>query len=1172
MIPFINLHTHTHFSLLDSLIAPKELFNTAKELGQTAIAITDHGSLAAASEALKLSKETGVKLIMGIEAYFLDDATKKDERFRHLILLAKNAQGYHNLLSLNKAGFDNAAVFTKRVYPLIDWKSLEEHKEGLICLTSCSNGILGQLLMNKRMEEAEKQLLRLKDLFGDDLGLEVQANTLKRGSTHYNDSIEQIFVNAQLIRLGKKHNVRIVPTTNAHYLKKEDAETHDVMLAIGSHQPVYSNFRLRYDCPEFYLKTGEEIKTFFERNYGEEFALNIIANTTYFADKCEFPAWIDPKFSNPSGKELPVFHCQDEPDYSEFLEWAKTQTPMDEDKLFLQFRCQQAIQQFLTTISVDKHPEYRERLEKELDVLFYCGVASYMLIVADYVSWARKNKVPVGPGRGSCGGSFVAFLLDIHKADPVKYGLVFERFFSKLRQSYADIDLDFSQADRGKVIDYLSQKYGADNVAQISNYVGITPKVYVRDISRSCELGGSRDTAVELGNAVADCIPAEIKKIEDALAKIPLFEEYAKKYPAFAKYKAISGKPRQTSFHASGIVVSNRPLHHIVPVRKDKDGLLAIEYDKDVAEENGLVKMDILGLSTLDIIELTNRLIKEQGKEVPVIDYEAYDQITYDLISRGDTFGVFQFGTSAGTIDLCKKIKPKSIEDLAIITTLARPACKEIRTDFIKTRSGQKEVVLLHPSLANAFEKTYGYPLYDESLLILARDVAGWDLGEADKLRKLTKEKGKNPEKAKRWEQEFIDGAAKNGIHKLVATKIWENIIAPFGKYSFNKSHAVLYSLISYHTAYLKAHFPIEFLLANLMFEIKSTAPNAASNVEKIKFEIRAHKVKIVAPHLNSSQLHYVVDGKKLLTGLDAIKFVSDDAVKDIIAKRPFDNFQDFMSRVDPKKVRANTIQALAAGGCLDLFKIPRHLLFFYCADYRKKLQVWCKKHDPSKEEFFYPFPDEPAWTVPQTYAMETFYLGEAFTVSTKAAYGDFFKDNATTISQVRKTADKTNLPSVKAVVRDIFEFRVKKAGKYQGQTMAKIVIEDVNGERMGLTVFPDRWKLIQERAQELYGGKFKFDVGVALHFSGSTNLYEEEIGIILNDIYNLVLAPQRPKELKSKKLNLKTIKREKREAKSKVAETPISLFEEIEDEMIEEGLLDLDEDDLDAIYGGQRQ
>ncbi|HWZ23098.1 MAG TPA: PHP domain-containing protein, partial [Cytophagaceae bacterium] len=301
MTDFVSLHNHTHFSILDALSSPKDLLNRAKELGQKAVAITDHGSIGAAWDAFKASKGTDVKLIIGCEMYFLDDVTKKNERFRHIILLAKNAIGYKNLLTLNKEGFDNSVVYTKRVYPLIDWKLLEKYSEGLVCLTSCSNGIIAQLLMTKKSDEAEVALKKLMGIFGDDLGLEIQANALKRGSNLYNDIIEQATVNRWLINLGKKHNVRVVATTNSHYIKKEDHETHDMLLAIGSHQPTYSNFRLRYDCPDFYMKTGDEVKTFFERNFGSDYAEEVCANTIYFADKCEEPLWIDPKYSNPSG-------------------------------------------------------------------------------------------------------------------------------------------------------------------------------------------------------------------------------------------------------------------------------------------------------------------------------------------------------------------------------------------------------------------------------------------------------------------------------------------------------------------------------------------------------------------------------------------------------------------------------------------------------------------------------------------------------------------------------------------------------------------------------------------------------------------------------------------------------------------------------------------------------
>ena len=630
MTNFISLHNHTHNSILDSLSSPKDLFKRAQELNMDALAITDHASLLSAHEALKASKDTGVKLIIGLEGYFINNVnTDKDERFRHIILLAKNAIGYRNLLTLNRRSFDHAAIFAKKVYPLMDWSLLRQYAEGIICLTSCSNGILAQLLMSNQVAEAEYQLQKLINIFGDDLGLEVQPHFLKRGSTAYNDVIEQKFINRQIINLGKKFGVRVVPTCNAHYAMADQAATHDVMLAIGSHQPVHSNFRLKYDVPDFYLKTGDEVVSFFERNYGREYAEEICANTIYFANKCEIPEWISPKFSNPSGKELPIFPVKDEHDYSQFMEWLMDQSEniqkLEEDQQYLRFKCNQSLNK-------DRKPQnnvetYHQRLIEELDVIDYCGVSSYLLIVADYINWCHRNDVSVGAGRGSAGGSYIAYLLGIHEADPIKYDLVFERFFNKKRTSFADIDCDFSKKDRYKVIDYITQKYGKDHVAAISNIITITPKVYVRDIARAHEFGGSRDEAVAVGNILADTISADYKSIDEVLNKAPLFVEYAKKYPELIKYKNICGKPRAAGQHAAGIIISQRPLHTIVPLRVDKDGTVLTEYDKDIAEENGLVKMDILGLSTLDIIGTTNRLIKASGKEVPVINYDEYDQV-----------------------------------------------------------------------------------------------------------------------------------------------------------------------------------------------------------------------------------------------------------------------------------------------------------------------------------------------------------------------------------------------------------------------------------------------------------------------------------------------------------------------------------------------------------------
>lgn len=1158
MTQFVSLHNQTTYSILDSIADVKQLFKKAKELGQKAIAITDHGTISSAWKALKVSKETGVKLIIGCEFYFKEE---NDEKLRHIIFLAKNQKGYSNLLTLNKKGFDNGLSTGKRLYPVINWNLVENHKDGLICITACGNGILSQLLMNKKNDQAEKTLNRLSQLFGDDLAIEIQPNNMRRGSNVYNDEIDQMFLNRQLINLGKKFNVKVIPACNTHYVEKQDASVHDVLLAIGSHQPIYSNFRLKYPVEDFYLKSGDEVKSFFSRNYGEEYSDQICANTIYFADKCEEPNWIDPKYSNPSGKELPIFPVKDEIDYKDFMTWLDKNpqySSLEDDKNYLRYKAEQGLSRYFEKTNFDDAIKkiYIDRVEEELDVLYYCGVSSYMLIVADYISWCKNNGVSTGPGRGSVGGSFIGFLLGIHDADSIKYKLVFPRFFNKLKKSYADIDADFSKRNRGKVIDYIVEKYGKDNVAGISNLNTITPKVYVRDIARAHESGGSKEAAVKIGNDAADSIASDIKNIDDALEKSPIFAEYCKRYPELEKNKEICKMFRAWGTHAAGIIISQRPLTGLVPLRKDKDGNTNVEYEKETAEENGLVKMDILGLETLDTIDDTLRLIKAQGKEVPEINCEVYDQKTYDLITSGNTFGVFQFGTSQGTIDLCKKIKPKSIDDLAIITTLARPASKEIREDFIKVREGKKQRALLHPSLNNALKDTFGFPLYDESLLILAKDVAGWDYAEADKLRKLTKEKGKNPEKVKQWRKEFIEGATKNGVVEPIAARIWEEIIEPYGKYSFNCSHAVLYSMISYKTAYLKAHYPLEFLLATLMAEVHSNSQDSDDNIAKIKKEIRDLKIKILSPDINTSKLTYTIeDQSTLLTGLDALKSVGDDAIKDIIEKRPFKSFFDFMLRVDSSKVRANAIQALIASGALDSFKLSRKNMFLYCSDYRKKLQSWLKRHDPNTEVFEYPFPDSSEWSRSELFALETEYLGEGFICRPYLAYNEFFKQDHKLAHHIRKSDNKTKIFPVRAIVRDIFEFKVKKeTSKYYGQSMIKCKIEDKTGDQISCTIFPDRYTHMLQR-MKMINSKAKFESGLGICFGGTVNIYEEETGIILEELFDLSLPPQMPEDKKHKKISLRDTKPTRSDKNNN-----LSLEEKIEDELYDLGLIELEE------------
>src|ERR1700722_201212 len=1171
MTDFVSLHNHTHFSILNSLVSPKELFVRAKELGQNAVAVTDYGTLSGAWDSLKVSKETGVKLIIGCELYFVNNTSQKDDKLRYIVLIAKNHQGYRNLLSINKYGFENSAIVMKKVLPIIDWPALEKYAEGLICLTGCGNGIVGQLINDKNFDEAESTLKRLSKIFGSNLGVEVQTHNLARGATYYSGSVNQVFTNAQLIRLAKKLDLRLVPTSNSHYLKKDESDVHDVLLAIAAMQPVYSNARIKYNVSDLYLKSGDEVKTFFSRNHGEDFAKELCANSIYFSELCEKPDWIDPKFSNPTGKELPVFPVEREDDYSLFKDWMSIHEDsqrIDQDKAYLRFRCEQ---EFKTKVAQDRVAEYKARLDEELDVIEYHGFSSYMLIVADYITWARRNGIRVGLGRGSVGGSLIAFLLGIHGADPIKYKLIFARFHNKEKSSFPDIDTDFSPAGRDKVQEYIRQKYGSEHVAHVSNINTITPKVFARDVARACEFGGSRQAAVDIGNSLADSIPKkidekEVKTFEAAIEKAPLCGEYASKsYPELKKYAAICGKNRAWATHAAGLVISQRPLPGFVPLRKDKDGAIAIEFDKEQAEELGLVKMDTLGLETLDIIDETYRLVKEAGKPLPPDppNFEEYDKETYDLISKGDTFCVFQLGTSAGTIDLCRKIRPKSIEDISHINSLARPSARDIREGFIAAKEGRTKVKLLHPSLKRAFGDTFGFGLYEESLMYLAQDVAGWSLHEADRLRKLTKEKGKNPKKVLQWRSDFISDAKKNNdISENIAMKIWDEVVDKFQGYGFNMSHSIMYSMISYYTAYLKAHYPVEFLLANLMSELRSNAKVSKDNIDKIKQELRNRGIKINSPDINQSDIDYkVLSDGSLLTGLQALAFVGDDAMKDLVSKRPFKSFDDFMLRVDSQKVKTNHVQALAASGFLDNFGISRKVMYLYCSDYKKKLQVWLKKHNPEFDKFEYPWPVDKEWSPSELYALEKSYLDETFICGKKEAYMNFFRQRSFLVKDILLMKDRDPIPSVRAEIKSVFEFKVKKeTSRYLGENMIKATIEDEGGDQITLTVFPNKWKDVKARMRDLYGNKYKFEPGLAVHFSGTLNVYEDEIGIILESFYEAAPPPPMPKDMKHKKISLK--KSNNDSIKNIDLNSTDKVIENIEDELFDEGLIDLDQED----------
>lgn len=1191
MIDYISLHNFTSYSIMQALTKPADLLQRAKDFGQDAIAVTDLATMAGLWDSLKAANKIGIKLIAGCDCYIVNDV-KNDEPLRRIVLLAKNQIGYKNLLSLIREGYDYKTIAFKKVIPRIDWNLLEKYSDGLVCLTGCGNGILSQSIMKKDFQAVKEYAEKLKNIFGDNLGLELQAHALTQKATGYGGEVDQNFVNIQLKKISEELNIRPVVTNYSQYLEKDHHRAHDVLLAIGSGQPIYSGARMTYNVSEFHVKSAVEVGYYFARlhkAWTAPFIEKCFANTRYFADLCEHAEWIDPKYSNPTGKELPEFPVKDQPDYQEFLKEKERSWPkLAEDAAYLRYRCDIA---FREKVPEGKEQEYRDRLNEELDVLEYHNFSSYMLIVADFIEFARKNKIRVGPGRGSVGGAICAYLLGIHTVDPIKYGLIFARFHNKSKSSFPDIDVDFPSSGREKVQEYIKNKYGADHVAHVSNVNTTKPKVYIRDICRTFEFGGQgRTEAVKIGNAIADTVSSDFNKVTTALdpEKAPLFALYAEQYPELKEFATtIAGQARAWSTHAGGLVIGKRSLRGLVPLRVDKDGRVTLEYDKDQAEENGLVKMDTLGISTLDIMDNTYKLIAESGKELPPDppDFEKYDKETYDLISAGDTFGVYQLGDTA--IHLCKDIKPTSILDISHINALVRPSAKNIREDFIKTKSGDKAVELLHPVLERSFGKTLGFGLFEESLLYLAQDVAGWDLHSADRLRKMTKEKGKNKDKNEKLRREFIDGAINNkGFSEDFAIKVWDDVISGFSNYGFNASHSLLYALLAFHTAYLKAHYPLEFLVSNLMFEVGSNSPKAKNNILQIKNEIRAKNIKIVQPDINKSGNTYkIINDNTLMTGFDGLKYMGKDAIPDILSKRPFNSFADFMYKIDSKKTKAPAIKALAATGCLDSFNLSRKLMFLYASDYKKKLQVHLKKEGATWENFNYPWPEEDKedWSPREKYALEDYYLGEGFSGSVKERFGTFFDRNVIPFNQlpiiypfkkmkdedleglteeeatrkVRKFNTKPipdkKVQMLKGIITNIWSFTVKKEDSpIRGQEMARITIQDVVGNSLVLVVFPDAWQNMHTRIKTLSSGKHKLDVGIAIGFDGSFQWENEHTcSFIIGDILSFKEAPQLPADLKSRKIKLPRAKKNKKIEKM----TKEELAEEFENDMINDGL-----------------
>ena len=1078
---FVSLHNHTELgSPLDGMNDTYDLFARAKEVDHPAVAVTDHGTLTALYDAYLASQQTGVKLIPGMEAYFTDDlSTRKNA---HLVLLAQNEVGYRNILNINYSAYQNqVSGYMGKKTPRVSWEHIEKYNEGVIALTACSNGLIAKALITDNDEEkAVCHIKRMNAIFKDRFFLELQPHALHDVSKSGKE-VNQQKLNESLIRLSADMGIPYVITCDAHYRDKEHAKYHDFMLAIKDKKAVDDPDRFRYGVQDMYLKTHEEITDFF----GREIAEVGMKNSLRITESCSEPHYIKPR-----GAKLPSFSASLEPDYNEFSEWKeKARSTISEDKSYLRYKCIEGFKEKLTHLSKEERDGYWDRVKMELGVLEEKNFSSYMLIVADYVNWA-KDRMPVGPARGSSAGSLVAYLTGITDIDPIKYDLIFERFHNNKKESFPDIDTDFS--DPGLVKEYIKDKYGEDKVASISNWSTLSPKVIIKDVARSLRLGGDKSSAFKIANKITSIMP-DAKNLSSAMRDSSQFSEYMRKYPELLEYgEKLQNLTRNWSVHAAGVVIGSDPLSDSIPLRVDDEGHVVTQWEKTRCEDNGLIKMDLLGLKTLTVIENTFKLIEETlGKKLSIEDIDLGDKDVYRMIGRGDTSGIFQLESSL--TPFCKKLKPSSIEDISAINAIGRPSCLPAeRKRYAKRRLGLEPVTYDHPSLERALSKTYGVLVYEEQALFVAQDCAGWDLNQADALRKISKLKGKDPNLVLRTEASFIkDCMAHSEMTYETASLIWKKYIEPLGGYAFNKSHSISYSHISFYTAWLRCHYKTQFMCALLNSEDANS-----DKAQEYLAECKKMRIKVSPPHINNSSGRYGVlrDGE-ISTGLSAIKGVGEKAIYSITGMQPYSDFAELLTRNESKTVGKTVIQSLVKAGALDCFGRTRKDMHDNYQKYRSKARNAIRKsteaiatiHNPafkklakdekaelmkthaidvSSDEFrniisaidFGSLDEE--WDRKEILLSEREVLGRAVSGSLHEVFKSFFTGGSmvTPLSQVASLNENTRIKIEAIIKTKIKEFSIKN-GKNIGKKFAKYLIEDVNGDTCGLTLWADDYE-----------------------------------------------------------------------------------------------------------------
>ncbi|MCE0484621.1 MAG: DNA polymerase III subunit alpha [Methylacidiphilales bacterium] len=875
---FVHLHVHTEYSLLDGACRIPELAKRAAELKMPALALSDHGNLFGAVEFYKECRANGVKPIIGCEVYLAPGsrlerkANSAKEASTHFLLLAKSETGYKNLVKLVSSAHLEGMYYK----PRIDKEILAQHAEGLIGTSACLAGEVARHITAGRMKDAEKSIDEFKSIFAPgDFYLEIADHGIPQQHT----------VAEELLKYGKKFGLKIVATNDVHYLRKEHAAAHDVLLCIQTGAKINDENRMRYHGPEFYLKSTEEMAALF-RDVPEA-----LATTLEIAAKCDlkivlgenkFPAYPAPEGETREG--------------------------------YLRRLCEEGLVRRFGERA--QEPELRQRLDYELGVLGKTGFTSYFLIVWDFIDYAKRNGIPVGPGRGSAAGSLIAYVLGITDLDPLRYGLFFERFLNPERISPPDIDVDFCYNRRPEVIEYVRKKYGERSVAQIITFGTLGAKMAVRDVGRVMGLSyGEADR-------LAKMIPFDPKMtLEKALQESPDFkrayDEEEVSRQVIDSALTLEGVSRQAGVHAAGVVISDRDLTDYVPLTLDDHNGIVTQYSMEPLGELGLLKMDFLGLKTLTVIQDALRLVEETtGKKIAPMEIPLDDEETFEMISRAQNTGVFQV-ESPGMCDLCRRLKPKQIEDIIALVALYRPGPMENIPAYSDRKLGLVPIEYDHPLLEPILKETYGIMIYQEQVMQAAQALAGYTLGSADLLRKAMGKK--KPEEMAKQRAIFIEGCAKtNGIKADKANQLFD-VLDKFAGYGFNKAHSACYGVLAYQTAWLKAQYPVQFMAALLSNELDNT-----DKIALFVAEARAMEIEILPPSLNESGSVFTVKDKTIRFGLSAIKNVGEAAVRMIIEARekggPFRDLHDLCSRVESRAVNKKLLESLVKSGACDEF------------------------------------------------------------------------------------------------------------------------------------------------------------------------------------------------------------------------------------------------------------